>query len=439
MKFRKKTIKVLIALTIVLGSGFVFFSAFNLNEPKQKEIPINPPQKPIALPKQFGLAVDSFDIQKKTVARNQFLSNILEEHAIDRRSIANIVEKSKSVFNVRKISAGNPYTIFTYKSDPQRAAYFIYQPNPVDYIVFDLRDSMDVYAGKKEVTKKTETLASSINHSLYDALQKNGGDPLLAMQLAEIYGWAIDFYAINKDDWFKIQYEREYVDGKPIGPGKIHSAVFSHRGKELEAYYFQPDSSSNGGFYDQEGNSVKRAFLKAPLKFSRITSRYTNRRLHPVQKVWKAHLGTDYAAPNGTPIIATGSGAVIESGFTKYNGNYVKVKHNGTYTTQYLHMSRRAVKRGQNIQQGQIIGYVGSTGLATGPHVCYRFWKNGKQVDALKQNFHETIPLSKEFLAEFKRSIIAKQQVLASLKLEDREELLTASNQADELDGNTIF
>ncbi|QNL48892.1 peptidoglycan DD-metalloendopeptidase family protein [Olivibacter sp. SDN3] len=439
MKFKKKTIKILIALTIVLGSGFVFFSAFELNKPTQKEVRVSLPSKPVLLPKQFGLHVDSFNVHKKTVARNQFLSNILEEHAIDRSAIAKIVEKSKSVFNVRKISAGNPYTIFTYKNDPQRAAYFIYQPNPVDYIVFDLRDSMRVYTGKKDVTKKTETLASSINHSLYDALQKNGGDPLLAMQLAEIYGWAIDFYAINKDDWFKIQYEREYVDGKPIGPGKIQSAIFSHKGKELQAYYFQPDSTTKGGFYDEEGNSVKRAFLKAPLKFSRITSRYTNRRLHPVQKVWKAHLGTDYAAPSGTPIIATGSGTVVESAFTKYNGNYVKIKHNGTYTTQYLHMSRRAVKRGQNIQQGQVIGYVGSTGLATGPHVCYRFWKNGKQVDALKQNFHETIPLSEEFLAQFKSSIIAKQQLLASLKLDDNDDLLAASTQANELEEKTAF
>ncbi|HWV75101.1 MAG TPA: M23 family metallopeptidase, partial [Pseudosphingobacterium sp.] len=343
-------------------------------------------------------------------------------------TIASLVEKSRKVFNARKIAAGNPYTILTYKSAPQKAAYFIYQPNAIDYIVYDLRDTMNVYAGKKEVVTKVETLASNINNSLYDALQRNGGDPLLAMQLASIYGWAIDFYNISEDDWFKIQYERQYVEDKPVGPGTIKAAVFSHKGKELSAFYFQSDSLSKGEYYDENGNSVKRTFLKAPLKFSTITSKYTRRRLHPVQKIWKAHLGTDYAAPRGTPIIATGNGVVLDSKFSKFNGNYVKIRHNGTYTTQYLHMSKRAVRQGQRVQQGQVIGYVGSTGLATGPHVCYRFWKDGKQVDALKQNFRETVPLEKQYLAIFKKNVQQQQQVLASLNVLNEQEL-TASNQ----------
>src|SRR5690606_19017721 len=179
------------------------------------------------------------------------------------------------------------------------------------------------------------------------------------------------------------------------------------------------------------GNSVRRAFLKAPLKFSRITSRYTKRRLHPVQKIWKAHLGTDYAAPRGTPIIATGNGVVTESAFSKFNGNYVKIKHNGTYTTQYLHMSKRAVRSGQRVQQGQVIGYVGSTGLATGPHVCYRFWKNGKQVDALKQNFRETTPLPSKFLSAFKAVVAREQEVLASLNVVAGDALASSTELTD--------
>lgn len=284
---------------------------------------------------------------------------------------------------------------------------------------------------KKNVTVKLETVASDISHSLYDALQQKGADPLLAIKLAEIYGWAVDFYAIGGDDWFKIQYERQYVDEKPVDAGHIVSAVFSHKGKELSAFYFQTDSAAKGEYYDEEGNSVRRAFLKAPLKFSRITSRYTKRRLHPVQKIWKAHLGTDYAAPRGTPIIATGNGIVVESAFSKFNGNYVKVKHNATYTTQYLHMSKRAVRSGQRVQQGQVIGYVGSTGLATGPHVCYRFWKNGKQVDALKQNFRETTPLPLKFLSAFKAVVAREQEVLASLNIGTGDALASVSESND--------
>jgi murein DD-endopeptidase MepM/ murein hydrolase activator NlpD len=431
MNFKKSTASILLVLLIVLIGGVVFLSGFETEATGNKTNKVSSEQLKTArplLPKLFNLSVDSFNVYQNKIERNQFLSNILEKHLIDAVAIANLVEKSKKVFNARKIAAGNSYTILSYKNAPQKAAYFIYQPNAIDYIVYDLRDTMNVYAGKKEVVTKVETLASNINNSLYDALQRNGGDPLLAMQLASIYGWAIDFYNISEDDWFKIQYERQYVEDKPVGPGTIKAAVFSHKGKELSAFYFQSDSSSKGEYYDENGNSVKRTFLKAPLKFSRITSKYTRRRLHPVQKIWKAHLGTDYAAPRGTPIIATGNGVVLDSKFSKFNGNYVKIKHNGTYTTQYLHMSKRAVRQGQRVQQGQVIGYVGSTGLATGPHVCYRFWKDGKQVDALKQNFRETVPLEKQYLAIFKKSVQQQQQILASLNVLNEQEL-TASNQ----------
>ncbi|GAA4787849.1 peptidoglycan DD-metalloendopeptidase family protein [Olivibacter ginsenosidimutans] len=431
MNFNKKNRLFLLSLVIViaLGATFFFFFGFNNNPIVEKPVSdTNLVKATPVLPKQFDIAVDSFDVKYEEVKRNEFLANMLDAYGIDAVTVSKIARKSKSVFDVRKIAVGNPYAVFTYKGQPDKVAYFVYQPNPIDYIVYDLRDTLNVYAGKKEVITKIETVASTINSSLYDALQSRGADPLLAIQLAGIYGWAVDFYRIASDDWFKIEYERQYVDNKPVDAGRILSAVFSHKGKALSAFYFKGDSTSKGDYYDETGNSVRRAFLKAPLKFSRITSRYTKRRLHPVQKVWKAHLGTDYAAPTGTPIIATGSGVVIASAFTKFNGNYVKIKHNGTYTTQYLHMSRRAVRNGQHVQQGQVIGYVGSTGLATGPHVCYRFWKNGAQVDALKQNFHETTPLPDKFLTAFKQIVAQKQKLLAALVLHKDDEL-TASNQ----------
>src|SRR5690606_2768956 len=199
MKFNKYTIKILVVLILVLGSGIVFFSGFEINRPSEESPTkaVNAQEKiPVPLPKQFNLAVDSFDVHNNKVERNQFLSNILSAYQVDPVTISKLADKSRAIFNVRKISAGNPYTIFTYKSNPQKAAYFIYQPNPIDYIVYDLRDTLNVYAGKKDVAVRLETVSSDINHSLYEALQRNGADPQLAIKLAEIYGWAIDFYAI---------------------------------------------------------------------------------------------------------------------------------------------------------------------------------------------------------------------------------------------------
>ena len=411
-------------LTVTLGGGFILFSALS-SEPAEPQKPVVAEKAAvIAIPREFGLSLDSFDITTSTVKRNEFLSNILQRHQINLSDISRLSEKAKDVFDVRKIAAGNPYTVFTPKTTDSagRAAYFVYQPNAIDYVVYDLRDSMRVYSGKHKVSTELKTVSGTISSSLYETFQDGGADPRLSMQLAdEIYGWVINFHAIKRNDWFKVQYEQPYVKGEPVGTGRIVSAIFSHAGKEFKAYYFRSDSAAQGEYYDEKGESLRRAFLKAPLKFSRISSRYTKRRFHPVQKRWKAHLGTDFAAPSGTPIVATGTGVVIASTYSKYNGNYVKIRHNGTYTTQYLHMSRRAVKRGQRVSQGEVIGYVGSTGLATGPHVCYRFWKNGRQVDALKQEFPPAEPVAESLRPAFEQMVKSASEVLAGIPLKTAE------------------
>lgn len=427
MKVNKKTLLAVTSLPIALALGFVAFSGFEANLPNDQSDALVPLEIPKKISKvEFGLTLDSFDIERNTVQRNQLLGQMLDGHQLDAQKIALVAQKSRDVYDVRRIAAGKPYILFKSKYDSNVLEYMVYQPNAVDYVVYDLRDSMHVYAGQKDVETKTETLAATIDGSLHEVMAQQGADPALAAQLANVYGGTIDFYRINKGDWFKLEYERQYVDGNPIGQGKILSAVFAHRNKEFEAYYFKPDNEKNGSYYDAEGNSLQRAFLKAPLKFSRISSKFSRKRLHPVQKIWKAHLGTDYAAPTGTPIIATANGVVTESGFTGGNGNYVKIKHDKTYSTQYLHMSKRAVKRGQRISQGQVIGYVGSTGLATGPHVCYRFWKDGKQVDPLRQNFSPSIPLESKHLTAFLQQVQNKQLLLAMLEIEDQT-ILTAS------------
>jgi murein DD-endopeptidase MepM/ murein hydrolase activator NlpD len=369
-------------------------------------------------PRKFGLPTDSFNVIENTVHRNEFLATILQPYNVENITIANLAQKSKSVFDVRRIAAGNQYTIFCTKDSVQKAVFFVYQPNAIDYIIYDLRDSITVTKGKREVTTKIETASGIITSSLYEALEDAGTDPALAMKLADIYAWTIDFYSIKQGDFFKVIYEQRYVKDEPVESGQVKSAIFSHEGDTFYAFYYEPDSLQAGDYFDHTGQSLRKAFLKAPLKFSRITSGFTMKRFHPVQKRWKAHLGTDYGAPSGTPIISTGNGVVTESTFNRNNGNYVKVRHNNTYTTQYLHMTRRAVKRGQQVRQGQVIGYVGSTGLATGPHVCYRFWKNGKQVDPYRQKFPAATPIPGNALQAFNAFKLEQQQQLQAITMD---------------------
>ncbi|WP_257668691.1 M23 family metallopeptidase [Parapedobacter tibetensis] len=418
MTLKKNVLALLGLAVIVLGASFIIFSSFNFTPDNVSSIP-ETSESELEPELLYGLTIDGYDIETNTIGRNEFLSDILQRYQVDLPTISILAGKSKSVFDVRKIGAGHDYTIFMDESG--KADYFVYQPNAVDYVVYDLRDSINVYMDKKEVDTRIETVAGVIGSSLYEALQANGANPDLAVQLAEIYGWAVNFYRINKGDWFKLVYERKYVEGNPIGPGRIQSAIFGHSGKEYQAYYFEWEDGKPGAYYDENGKSLRRTFLKAPLKFSRISSRYTMRRFHPVQRVWKAHLGTDFAAPHGTPIVATANGVVTASSYAGGNGNYVKIKHDNVYETQYLHMSKRAVKKGQRVSQGQVIGYVGSTGLATGPHVCYRFWKHGKQVDALSQIFPPSEPINDKHRVAFERILNTHQQSLATLDFEKKQ------------------
>ena len=426
MVLKRNVLALVVLAVIVLGTSFIVFSSFD-SSPETKSSALESSVAEAEL--LYGLALDGYEVETNTVGRNEFLSGILQRYDIDLQTISALADKSKPVFDVRKIGAGHDYT--TFRGGSGKLDYFVYQPNPIDYIVYDLRDGINVYKEQKAVTTQMETVAGVINSSLYETLQTQGVSPDLAVQLAEIYGWAVNFYRINKGDWFKLVYERKYVDGNPIGPGRIQSAMFGHNGKEYQAYYFEPNDGEPGAYYDENGKSLRRTFLKAPLKYSRISSRYTMRRFHPVQKRWKAHLGTDFAAPHGTPIVATANGVVTESSYGSGNGNYVKIQHDNVYSTQYLHMSKRAVKKGQRVSQGEVIGYVGSTGLATGPHVCYRFWKHGKQVDALAQVFPPSEPIKEEYRIAFQRLLNNHQQALASLGFDEKQsnlELYSAYN-----------
>ena len=349
----------------------------------------------------FGFVSDSLDHQTYSVSKNETLSEILLKLGVSAKDIPTIVDNAKPALDVRKIVAGNLYHSFTNGDSINTLVYFVYEKSPRHFVVFDLRDSMNVYQSEKEVVVKENVKSAVIDHSLYVSLMKADATPELAIRLSQIFAWQIDFYHLQKGDNFKVIYDELYVDDNFFAVGSIKAAHFNHRGKDFYAIPFTQDSVLQ--YFDQDGNSLRKAFLKAPLEFSRISSRYSKKRFHPVLKTNRPHYGTDYAAPTGTPIRTTGDGTITEIGYSKGNGNYIKIRHNSVYTTMYLHMSRfsKGMKKGSRVQQGQVIGYVGSTGLATGPHLCYRFYVNGSPVDALRVEVPPSHPVKQELRAEY--------------------------------------
>jgi murein DD-endopeptidase MepM/ murein hydrolase activator NlpD len=362
---------------------------------------------------EYGILVDSFKVTKGTVKQDQTLGEILYANHIDHPQIAEVVKKSKGIFDVRRVNTSKEYTIICKKDSTEKACYFIYQEDPTNYVVMDFTNEIDVYRGKKKVITKVNLAYGDINSSLWIAIEEQKLSPKIAAELSTIYAWTIDFFKIQKGDGFKVYYENKYIDGDYIGIGRILASEFTHNGQKFYAFYYK-ENENYGEYFDQNGKTLRKAFLKAPVDYKRISSKYNRRRKHPVTGRWKGHFGTDYAADRGTPIWTTANGTIVAASYTKNNGNYVKVRHNGTYTTQYLHMSKikPGIKKGVYVKQGDIIGYVGSTGLATGPHVCYRFWKNGKQVDPYRQDLPPGDPIKKENKEEY---MIAKDSLMQIL------------------------
>jgi murein DD-endopeptidase MepM/ murein hydrolase activator NlpD len=367
------------------------------------------PKKPKEL---FGMVVDSMQVVEEKIKPNENLSKILSFYNVSRNVISNLAEKSKEVFDLQRITAHSKYTLFCSKDSIKKAHYFIYEPNQYEYIVCDLNEEGSIEKYLRKIDTVQSSIGGIIENSLFESMTKSGAQPEFAYDLAEVFKWQIDFYKIQKGDRFKVVFEEIKVEGKSVGTGKILGALFNHNGEDFYAISF--DQGNGAEYFDGNGKNLQKAFLKAPLKFSRISSKFSLNRFHPVQKRYKAHLGTDYAAPTGTPIQSVGDGVVLEAKYASGNGNYVKIRHDETYTTQYLHMSRIAagMKKGRSVQQGETIGYVGSTGLASGPHLCFRFWKNGVQIDALKVKIPPTEPVKDDLREAFE---IEKQKMVSTL------------------------
>ena len=348
---------------------------------------------------EFGYTLNNYNVKKSKVKNGDSFGSILERNNLYYPQIYNIVQKVKKVYDIRKINIGKPYTILSSKDSLNTPQVFIYQPNKIDYVIVSLTDSLWAEKKSKAVKIKEFEAEGIITSSLSETMEKQKLSPLLSNELSEIYAWTIDFFRLEKGDNFKIIYSAKYIDDSIyVGLNRIHSAFFEHRGKPFYAIEFETDPKRGiVEYFDENGKNLRRAFLRSPVQFSRVSSRYNlKRRIAYYGYRIRPHKGTDFAAAVGTPIRATASGTVTKSSYTRSNGNYVKIKHNGTYSTQYLHMDKRGVKVGQFVKQGDYIGTVGMTGNTSGPHVCYRFWKNGRQVDPLKQKLPEAKPISKE-------------------------------------------
>ena len=367
---------------------------------------------------EFGFKLNDFDVVRDTIASGDTFGSILNQQNLGDNREHEISEKVRDSFNLRNIRIGKPYTLLRSKDKLKQLQVFVYQADIAHYYVVDLRDTIRAYKYQKPITIKRRTIATEIEGSLSETLSKAGVNASMAQNLADIYAYSVDFFKIQKGDKFAVTFNERYIsDTIYAGVESLEASFFEYKGKKIYAFPFKQDSNaSKVDYYDEEGKVLKNMFLKAPLKFGyRISSKFSKSRFHPVQKRFKAHGGTDYAAAHGTPIVSTASGVVERTGYTAGNGNYVKVKHSSTYSTQYLHMSKILVRRGQRVSQGDVIGRVGSTGLATGPHVCYRFWKNGVQVDALKQKLPNSVPMSAKFKPRFMKEMVPLKKELDSI------------------------
>ena len=359
---------------------------------------------------EFGYRLNDYKVIHDTIRSGENFSEILTRHHVDNSKIHEIVTVIKDSFNIRSLKAGIPYTILAKNDSTQQAQVFFYRQSKILYSVIDFQDSViTIYNGKRPIKTKIETASGIITNSLSHSMKSQGLSSYLTYKMAdEVFAWAIDFSKLQKNDKFKLIYEQFYIeDTIPVGIGKIKAAYFEHDKKPFYAFNYVVDSTKKASeYYDDKANILRRQFLKMPIKFGRLSSKYNlKRRIAYYGNKIRAHKGTDYAAAIGTPIEATGNGTVVESRYAGGNGNYVKIRHNGTYSTQYLHMSKRAVRVGEYVKQGEVIGYIGMTGSTAGPHVCYRFWKNGVQVDPLKQKFPNSEPMKKAKIPAYKKFI----------------------------------
>ena len=399
----KKLWLVALPVFVAVATALLFLPTYREGEGDLDEVAVTDSAEVQEMVYEYGIPADRYRVQYGIVQPRQNLGSILGEHGVSTGTVHHLGEKARGVFDVRRIRSGQAYALFFSKHDslaPPR--FFVYEEDPKSYIVFDLRGDLAVSRGQNPAEWRTQTVKGQVESSLWVAMQRCEASPQLAIVLSHIFGWTIDFFGLQKQDEFRVIYEQEFVDGKALDNFHILAASFRASDSTYYAIPFVQDGEEL--YYNERGNSLEGAFLKAPLDFYRISSRFTNSRYHPVLKRYRAHHGVDYAAPAGTPVYAIGNGKVIDKAYqANGGGNYGKIKHNGTYTTTYMHLSRfaKGLKVGSTVKQKEIIGYVGSTGLSTGPHLDFRVYENGRPINPLTIKSQPKKPISEANRAAF--------------------------------------
>jgi len=354
---------------------------------------------------QFGIRTGRYTVKEGRVDRAETFSDLMGQYGVDYQTILALTDAVQPSFEVEELRAGRPYRVYInpWLRQPQ---YLVYQRDARRYVVFNVRFPEQSYVASRSVEREWDTVSGTIDGSLYGTVVENGGHPLLALRLSEVFAWQIDFFRLRAGDTFRLIYEKRSIGGSPVQPGEIVAAHVRHRGKNYYAFRFE-GGEGEAEYFNRQGQSLRRQLLKAPLQYSRISSGYTNSRFHPILKEYRPHRGVDYAAPRGTPVRSVGSGVVQFAGYDGPNGNYVKIRHNGTYESGYLHLSDIAVAPGESVEQGETIGYVGSTGRSTGPHLDYRLWKHGTAVNPYTLDLPPSQPVPLQHREAFRETMEA--------------------------------
>ena len=416
---KQKIAIIAIALAAIIGLALLLVPNRHSNTDEQPQEALAQtdtiPAKPIVT--KYGLPIEDFIVTYDTIKPKETLAEVLFGFGFSAQQIHDLTQCPDSIFDERKIRPGQACAML-YNPD-STARYFVYETSPKSYVTFDIANGLCATRHEKPTSWRSAEVAGRVNSSLWVAMESSGTSPQLAELMSHNFGWSIDFFGIQEGDEFRLVYSREYVDETPLNNYRIDAASFCASGNTVYAIPFTQGEEGEL-FYNIDGNSLEGAFLKAPLDFYRISSKFSNSRYHPVLTRYRAHHGVDYAAPTGTPVYAIGSGKVIKKGYqANGGGNYIKIRHNSTYTTTYMHLSKfaKGLKEGDFVKQKQIIGYVGSTGLSTGPHLDFRVHENGKPVNPLTIKSQPKMPISeanKEAFTAVKDSLVKR---LADIQL----------------------
>lgn len=427
-----------VRLTTIFTIALLAISFVACGDKEEKPAPVYEEQIVEEPPVEaYGYVLDNYIVERDTVKSGDSFGKILFDSHVGYGTIQQISDTIQEVFDTRKIRAGKPYVLLKSKDSLEKAQVFIYEKNREDYVVVDFQDEVTAEEKSHPITIVEKEISGVISSNLSSTFDELDTNVLVAYRMADIYAWTIDFFKLQEGDRFKVIYEERFVnDTVPAGIGKIKASIFEHKGRSVYAYHFQNDSLPGGSdYFDENADNLRRAFLKGPLKFNRVSSRYNlKRRIKYYGYKVRPHKGTDFAGGIGTPILATADGTVTKSERKGGNGNYVKIRHNGTYETQYLHMQKRSVRVGDFVRQGEVIGTIGMTGNTGGPHVCYRFWKNGRQVDPFKEDLPASEPLADELKPLFDSIMQPLQKQLEAIPFATEIEGVGASNELQEQD-----